>query len=157
MIVRRDRHGFEWPRPFPDTEKWRYEEVKKCLDALDRGEVDLKQAYESSLASAAQELSNAIGSVTSINNDTLNEMKALGRKASRLWLQMGTQRCRILIFIPDSIKSPIQRNSRRGRNTELVILPEMRRIGNSQGEELDPETAVAVCKGEYSSLSAVYS
>jgi hypothetical protein len=65
-----------------------------------------------------------------------------------LWLEMGTQRCRLVVVVPDFVKSAFQRNTRRGSKMELVVLPEVRRIGNSQGGDLDREEVVSGCKGQ---------
>lgn len=154
--VRRDKDSLEWPRPYPETEKWRYEQVKKCLDALERGESDLKEGYESSLMNVGKELSKALGSVSPVDKDTAREMRDLARKAAKLWLELGTQRCRIFFIIPDQIKSGLQggngRRDRRG-TLELILHPELRRIGNSQGEELDREEVVTGLQGEYTEFT----
>jgi hypothetical protein len=67
---------------------------------------------------------------------------------------MGTQRCRLRVIIPESVRSTSQRNSRGEKKMELVVMPEMRRIGDSKGGALDREEVVSGCKGEYNSFSA---
>jgi hypothetical protein len=152
IAVRRDKDGLEWPRPHLTTEKWRYQEIEKCLDALERGDADLRQAYESSLSNTVNELSRVVGSVSSLDSHTLKDINTFTRKAARLWLEMGTQRCRLRVVIPDSVRSAVQ-DTRRLKTAELVLMPGMLRIGNNEGASLDREEVVSGLKGEYRSFS----
>jgi hypothetical protein len=80
-------------------------------------------------------------------------MGNLVRKAAKLWLKAGQQRCRLFLLMSDSGKEPLrsgQASLDRDGKQELVVIPELRRIGNEQGERLDKNELVSDCKGRFS-------
>jgi len=81
----------------------------------------------------------------------------LVRKAAKLWLEFGQQRCRIYLLMSKSGSQP----SRSGQafvgtdgKQELVVGPEVRRMGNVQGERLEKDELLPDCKGKFSVLCA---
>jgi hypothetical protein len=95
-------------------------------------------------------LSETIGKVYDVDNNTAQALEDVARKAAKMWLGFGTQRCRILVDMSRSnLKSPSSDRIRkvRGSSLELVVVPELRRFGNSKGQDLDKEEKIAGCEG----------
>ena len=80
-------------------------------------------------------------------------IKEIVLQATKLWLDLGVQRCRIVIVIPQASRGA--NSSRQIRLCQdLVLQPEVQRKGNAKGENLDmPE--VEVCRLETFSLGAM--
>ena len=76
-------------------------------------------------------------------------------KAAKMWLEFGIQRCRILVIVQGSnlksAKEMIQRA--RGAPLELVVVPKLKRFGNSKGQDIQIEEIVASCDGEMVQVS----
>ena len=79
----------------------------------------------------------------------------LVRKAAKLWLEVGQQRYRIFLRMSQtgaqshrSGQAFVDENGQK----ELVAGPEVRRMGNAQGERLEKDEVVPDCKGKFSLL-----
>lgn len=83
--------------------------------------------------------------VAPTNGSHLSTAKDLVVQAAKLWLDIGVQHCRITIVIPRSSQKVKPRSG--GSAGQLVVLPEVERLGDSQGAEfgMDP---VTICKLE---------
>jgi hypothetical protein len=141
-----------------DVENWRCKEVKGCRDAIQQSEPHAKESYQRALMAVAKDLSAVLGSVSSVDSRIRTEMKKLAEKAAELWLKVGIQRFRVIVLMSDPNKTSLQgREVRMGKSKEpreLVIRPEMRRIGNSQEEELDREHVISDCRGIYTDFES---
>jgi hypothetical protein len=85
-----------------------------------------------------------------VDNDTVQALEDLARKAAKMWLVFGTQRCRILVDMSHSnfqLSSSDRIKKVRESFLELVLVPELRRFGNSKGQDLDKEEKIAGCEG----------
>jgi hypothetical protein len=147
-----------WPKPTPESERWRYENIKQCAEQLEQSMNDwdprykLKKNFEDSLKSTAEQVSQVLESVASVEGSVT---KDLSYKAAKLWLEFGSQRCRIFLVMSDSAKNRSQGGRPRGRYEgvqDLVVKPEMRRVGNSYGQELHREEVVSDCEGVYNTI-----
>lgn len=94
-------------------------------------------------------MSKAIEKVSDVDNSTDQALEVVTRKAAKMWLEFGTQRCRILVVMSPSNLSPPSDKIRKVRESflELVVVPELRRLGNSKGQDLDRQERVAGCEG----------
>lgn len=95
-------------------------------------------------------MSEAIGKVSDVDNNTVRALEDVAKKAAKIWLEFGAQRCRILVVIPlSNLKLPPSDKIRKVREgfLELVVVPELRRLGNSKGQGLDKDEIVAGCEG----------
>ena len=152
------------PCPKP-TKVWRYEKIKDCLKAINQSLVDsepnlnynLKQSYEQCLNDAVEDVSKECGRVASMDINEKQRMMDLVRKAAKLWLEAGQQQYRIFLLMSKSGSQP----SRSGQAfvgidgvQELVVYPEVRRMGNMQGERLERNELLLDCKGKFSVLCA---
>lgn len=102
-------------------------------------------------------MSKVIGTVAPVDTNVHRDMKETANSAARFWLELGTQRFRVLVTIPDQILRPMQgsqgRSIQRGQ-IELVVRPELRRAGNSLGGGLEQEEVISGCTGDYNSFQA---
>ena len=149
------------PKPTKASEKWRYEKVNDCLKTINQPSVNsdsLKQSYEQCLNDAMEDVSRELGRVTSMDVNDKQRMVDLVRKAAKLWLEVGQQPYRIFLLMSKTGTAP----SRSGQafvdahgDQELVVGPEVRRMGNMQGERLEKDELVPDCKGKFSHVFSV--
>jgi hypothetical protein len=79
-------------------------------------------------------------------------MGELVKKAARLWREVGQQRYRMFLLMSDSGDEPVRPGLSVLDNDaplSLVVVPELRRRGNAQGERLDTDELVTDCKGRF--------
>ncbi|QDS73016.1 hypothetical protein FKW77_009125 [Venturia effusa] len=152
-----------WPKAIEGSETRRCIEVKKCIEAIDKGTTPalpgyrLREAYHNSLANLANEMAKVVGTVSPVDDNALGDMKEIANSAARFWLELGSQRFRVFVAVPDRILRSMQGSSGRGAQrglVELVIRPELRRAGNSLGGGLGREEVISECTGEYSSFQS---
>jgi hypothetical protein len=119
---------------------------------------NLKRSYEKCLNDATEDVSRELGQVAFnyISNDK-QRTSDLVREAAKLWLEIGQQRYRTFLLMSNSGSKP----SRSGQafvdadgRQELVATPELRIIGNAQGERLENDKLVLDCRGIFSMLYA---
>lgn len=67
--------------------------------------------------------------------------------AARLWLDICSQRYRILVILPNSSGNVLKATKGGCKSLKLVVKPEIRRIGNSHGQELAKEEIVRGWRG----------
>jgi len=128
------------------------EAVGQPLQEWDPG-YGVKQGYEQSVKEVMKDISDELGRVASISSKDKQRISDLVRKAATLWLEIGQQRCRIFLLMSDSGGRPSRNepSSLDGDETqELVVMPELRRKGNAQGERLEKDELISGCKGEFS-------
>jgi len=149
------------PKPTKVSEKWRYDTINDCLKAINQPLLDsepncnLKQSYEQCLDDIMEDISHELGRVASMGDPDKQRMIDFVRKASKLWLEIGQQRYRIFMLMSNSGSKP----SRSGQAfvgtdgmQELVTGPELRRLGDAQGERFENDELVPDCKGKFSVL-----
>lgn len=108
---------------------------------------NVKLSYEKSVREAMEDISRWLERMASVSNDDKQRVTDLVRKAANLWLEVGQQRCRIFLLMspPRSGQASLARDG----TEELVVVPEIRRIGNAQGERLDKDELVMGCRGKF--------
>jgi hypothetical protein len=80
----------------------------------------------------------------------MQTIKAIATNVSEAWVLFGTQRCR-LFFVFEDLKvtvEPRESDASSGQSMELLVKPDLRRIGDADGESLDKELLVSGCNGE---------
>ena len=143
-----------WPEANEKSEEFRYKTVKDCQDAVGRrgNESGLsrrrRDIYGKSLEETVNEIAESIEQVAFLNKDGEEIIRNLVRIAAKLWLEFGCQRYRIIFIFPPSLRRSAESSSSQSR--ELVVRPQVRRIGSSQGTELDKEEIIKGCEGEWS-------
>lgn len=132
------------------------EAMKEILSPSDP-KYNIKRDHEASLTEAVEEISLELGKVTKITDSDKQRLRDLVKKAAELWIEVGKQRCRMFLVMSDSGQAPI-RSGDSAINSDgsirLVVIPELRRTGNSLGEKLDRDELVMDCKGKFSVFCA---
>lgn len=150
------RGFYNWPPPGLDAERWRYETIKRCQEALEQPaskwdpRARLKRDYKNSLDNIQGKLSGALAEVSELENGTIQSLEDICKKAARMWVAMGTQRCRILVVMQGS--NITSQSDRVKKALELVITPQLWRCGNSKGQDLQNEEIIMGCNGSTSSV-----
>jgi hypothetical protein len=137
--------------------------MRKRLEAINQPLLEydpnykVKRGYELSVKEATEDISQELGRVASVSDSDKHRMSDLVRKAAKLWLEVGRQRCRIFLIMSNSGARPLRSGAASiGRDgaQEQVVRPELRRMGNAQGERLERDELVVDCKGVFSSFYA---
>jgi hypothetical protein len=131
--------------------------MKTCVAAMSKPQEEwdhkVKREFDSCLKEVTEEMSQELGKVATVSDSEKQRMSQLVKEAARLWLEVGQQRCRMSLVMSASGEDPVR--SRRTAldddgSLSLVVLPELRRRGNAQGERLNTDELVMDCKGKFS-------
>lgn len=144
---------YKWPMATWESERWRYETIKNCQEALDQpaSEFDsrtkLKRAFKNSIDGIIKRFLDILGKISNMNEDIAQLSAEIPHKAARMWLEMGTQRCRILVVMPGSnLSSQLERvKSAQQGSLELALRAELLRFGNSKGQNLEKKEIIGGC------------
>ena len=136
--------------------------MKECRNAL-RQAVDsewdprakLKIGFQETLKDIREEFTSTVGEMVVLADVNVRAMDKIAKKAANVWLEFGMQRCRIVMVFGASSLKPAQDRIKKAREgkMELVVIPELKRYGNSKGLELHTEATVSGCGGEKISVS----
>lgn len=151
---------YNWPTPGLEAERWRYETIKQCQEALAQSASDLdpraklKKNFKISLDNTRKKLSDAVAKVSGLDKGLLQSLDDIPKKAAKMWIEMGTQRCRIFVFMQGSnLTSQSDRVKKACEDVlELVIIPQLWRFGNSKGQDLYKKELIKGCDGSISSV-----
>ncbi|KAF2252504.1 hypothetical protein BU26DRAFT_517110 [Trematosphaeria pertusa] len=88
-----------------------------------------------------------------VDDSMLHSIEKVSKKAARTWLEFGMQRCRLVINMQD-IANAGESDGVGGESfVEFVLKPQLKRIGDSEGELFDKVEVVAGCEGEVNRIS----
>ena len=142
-----------WPEPGENCEKWRFETVEKCVTTVETtsGDPILKRAYVDGLQRVCDALISSLDRIVADPRGFHKSVKDIVHQATKLWLDIGMQRCRVMIVVPSECRGA-KNDGRVAR--QLIVQPELQRVGNAEGGHLNmPE--VIVSKMEVFPLSTV--
>lgn len=130
--------------------------MKQSQEALkiDTSEYDprikLRKGFQSSMKTICEKLGGMLEMVSKIDEKTEQTMEEIAEKAAKMCVAFGTQRCRIFVVIKDlkTTDEVKEGPDRQDKLVELLMQPELRRIGDADGQSLDKEQTVAGCEGE---------
>jgi hypothetical protein len=89
-----------------------------------------------------EETFQAIEKVATLGLKERQVLNDLVRLAARLWLDICSQRCRILVVLPNSSGNVLKATKGGCPSLKLVVKPEIRRTGNSHGQDPTKEEIV---------------
>lgn len=114
----------------------------------------MKRDFKISLDNTKKKISDALAKVSDLDNGTLQSLEDIPKKAAKMWIEMGTQRCRILIAMQGSnLTSQSDRVKKAHEDVlKLVIIPQLWRFGNSKGQDLYKKELIKGCDGSISSV-----
>ena len=134
-----------WPKPTLESERWRYRTTTRLQEAVKQPaskwdpNSELKNEYNRTLESITKELSETLGKISQLDQPIQQALEEIPKKVAEMWVEMATQRCRIVVVLPGSnLKSQLDRVKKaREGGFELVDMPGLWRFGNSKGQDLD--------------------
>jgi hypothetical protein len=151
-----DKGSYVWPKPTMQTERWRYTTVTECRATLKEpaSELELrariKKGFKSSLDKLKESLATRITEIADFSRESAQATDKMTIKAVNMWLEFGMQRCRILIT---------ENREEEGENAKkaqyLLVRPQLKRHGKSDGYDLDIEEVINGCEGESVRVSEV--
>jgi hypothetical protein len=102
-----------------------------------------------------QELTSTLGEISNLDKSNVQAAGSIIKKAAKMWLEFGMQRCRILVIVQGSNLGSVEERIQRAREAtlELVVVPELKRFGNSKGQDVHIEETVGGCDGEMVAVS----
>ncbi len=140
-----------------ETERWRYVTIKECRAALRKpvpSEWDprakLKREFKTSIDALRKEMASTIGELVALDKGDIQTLEKVTIKAVNVWLELEMQRCRIFLEVPASkLKSAEEKVQKVHEGSlELVMVPALKRFGNSKGLDLNVVEIVGGCVGQ---------
>ena len=141
-----------WPSPTPDSERMRYENAGKCLQAITSkkplsGESQRwRKSYEKNLSLICQTISDAVIGITTLDTVQMHAVNSIVSSAAKFWIETCSQRYRVFMDMPENSTDILSLSRRPPATMRLLVRPGLKRIGNSRGEELTREDVVSNLK-----------
>ncbi|KAL6709495.1 hypothetical protein ACN47E_001430 [Coniothyrium glycines] len=137
-----DASSLEWPDITTETEKKRIETAHNLLGAMEPSAnvtgytLQLKLGYEDSIAETAKALWNGLEKVAVLDARQKKVLDSLLRLCAKTWMEFCSQPYRLLLKMPEGSGDLLHDRTVIEPALTLVIKPEMKRYGDSQGENL---------------------
>lgn len=95
--------------------------------------------------------------IVGVTPETTQAIDRIAKKASRMWLEFGMQRCRIVVNLTGSGERAPERRlaAIRDGGLKLTVSPTLGRFGNMKGADLGTFTVIGGCEGEALKTMAV--
>jgi hypothetical protein len=127
--------------------------VEKKTSELDP-RAKVKKAFRSSVIAIRKELTEVLGAFSHLDDDTADFIHELPLTAASMWLEMGTQRCRLFVVMLGSeigsVKDRVH-HLNEDHELDLNLKPELLKYGDAKGQQL--ETKATLCEGSTATLS----
>lgn len=114
--------------------------MKRCKEEIQqkKGEnQNRRESFEQTLAIIFADIAHTVERVSSLGLKESDLLKKLIKTAADSWLEICSQRYRILVVLPGPNGNVFKTSQRRSGGLRLIAKPEIRRIGNAKGQELD--------------------
>lgn len=147
-----DASSLEWPEITADIEKHRYETAQSFLAVMDpsiraTGELSgLKVSYEDSVSGIVDTLCRALEAVATLEARHTRILESLVRLCAKTWIEFCSQPYRLLVALPEGSGDLLLSPRTKEKNLTLVISPELKRYGDSQGENLGRGEIIPDCQ-----------
>jgi len=152
-LIIADVSSLEWPTISSEIEKQRYETARSLLTAIEapgQGSTEhqeLRTAYSETISTLVTIISQAIERVASLNERDLKLLDALVNLSGRTWLECCSQRYRLIMQLPIAEGNILNLPRKEAQALTLVVSPELKRYGSSQGEQLHGGEPITGWKG----------
>jgi predicted transcriptional regulator len=113
----------------------------------------LKKSFKFSLEKLRETVGTRIAEVAEYNKGSVQATEQITMKAVNIWLEFGEQRCRVLVIEKRPNSAVVDEKVNKAVN--LLVLPQLKRYGKSDGQNLDIEEVIKGCEGESISLNEV--
>lgn len=117
----------------------------------------IKNGFGETQAKLTKEIVALLSEIVEITPETTQAVDRIAKKASRMWLEFGMQRCRIVVNLTgsgDRVQAQKLAAIRDG-GLKLTVSPLVGRFGNMKGADLGTFTVIAGCEGEALETMAV--
>lgn len=140
-----------------ETERWRYVTIRECRAALRQPvpsqwdpRAKLKKGFQTTIEDLKREMTSTIGELVTLDKNSIQSLEKIAMRAARTWLEFGLQRCRIMVVVQGSNLSMAEEKVQKAQQDglELVIVPELKRFGTSNGENLNTVETIGERGGE---------
>jgi hypothetical protein len=155
-----DTSSHKWPEISADVEKRRYESAKSFLGVMESparpsgDNLRLKESYESSISMTLDALCHTLGRVAILETRHDKILEGLVRLCAKTWLEFCSQPYRLLVSLPNGSGDLLSSPRTNERALTLVLNPELKRYGNSQGENFVRGDVVPDCQAVVQSYSS---
>jgi hypothetical protein len=150
--------GNSAPKATKKAEKWRYDNMVKCVEAVKSPTLDnqyIKDGYNSTVRDVTENLFAELQQVATIDDMKRHDIDKIRvnemmKMAAQFWLDVGLQRFRTKVIVSETGQPAVlsrQSNAGPNGNLNIVVLPELRRLGNAQGDQ--PEQEEIVMAGDF--------
>jgi hypothetical protein len=121
-----------------EAERNRFETAKASLDAVEpsASHSTLKSSFEASVTNAMDVICHTLLKVTSIRAEDRKSLDSIIRLAGRVWLGSCSQRYRLIVILPHGSGDILSYVASNHNNLKLVVRPDLKRYGDSQGKGL---------------------
>jgi hypothetical protein len=157
--VQEDASSLKWPEVSEDAEKRRYETAKSILAMmkpsvrLSGDDLRLKNACDRSISELLDALHHALGKVSTLEDGQAKMLESLVRLCARTWIEFCAQPYRLVVSLPDGSGDMLSEPGTKERALILVLSPQLKRYGNSQGEHLASGEVIPGCQAANVSYS----
>jgi hypothetical protein len=138
---------FVWPSPTTASEKWRWEMFESVTEAMSqavsksKGAELLRWRVIETVGVVEKHLIQIMAKICNPEKDLKQLVSELARKSAQFWAVLGSQHYRVVIgpnpekFDMTAVASLLQA----GGSIELVVSPQLTRIGSAAGEGFDTD------------------
>ncbi len=151
------------PSATRNSEEWRFDTLRQCASAINQllepthPYYKAKIGYDTTIQGARNDILRELGHFAPVTDDVKNDFEDVVKKAAAFWLEVGQQRYRLFLLFSPSGAEPVRSGQHvhmRDNNIQkLVLIPELRRRGNAQGDKLDSDEMVVKCRGDFREFS----
>ncbi|KAJ8111357.1 hypothetical protein OPT61_g6032 [Boeremia exigua] len=138
----------EWPEVSTEMERSRSEQAREFLSAIEPStkttpeNAGLKISHENAVSAALKELRGALGRVMILSDRDQKILDNIVRLCAKTWLECCSQKYRLIMVLPDGIAHLLLHPEKEARPIRLLVKPDIKRFGTSQGEGLTTGEAV---------------
>lgn len=110
----------------------------------------LKKGFKTSIDAIIRELKLTLGEISDLDDGSVQAVERIVKKAAKMWLDFGMQRCRVLVVVEGSNLASTEEKIQRAQEDvlKLVVVPELKRLGNPTGQDFTMKEVVGDCHGQ---------
>jgi hypothetical protein len=108
---------------------------------------DVKRTFDISVLRATTELKSALGRVAELDQGDHRVLDRIVQLSAKTWLECCAQRYRLLVVLSEGVEELLLPPWRNIRAVNLLVKPDIKRFGTSQGENLAKSEAVTGWRG----------
>ncbi|CAO2656250.1 Nn.00g050530.m01.CDS01 [Neocucurbitaria sp. VM-36] len=134
-----DASTYEWPSVPPELERSRYESAKAFLGAIEPSATKgrLRVGYEEAIKTAVNAVCRALEKVAIVEARERKILEGILRLSAKIWLEFCSQRYRLMVVLSKGSGDILTSMGTDNRTLSLIVRPDLKRYGDSQGRELE--------------------